>query len=53
MRFTELYDKPGTWSKTRRDEAGRVGIGFTLPEENVSCPECTEKTKTATELVAV
>lgn len=51
--MTDLYDKAGTWRKTRCDEAERAGIGFTLPEKNVSCTECTEKTKTAAGVAAV
>jgi hypothetical protein len=33
--------------------AKQMGIGFELPEIAPSCTECTEKTKTATELIAV
>jgi len=33
--------------------AEQLGIGFTLPEKGRIVPSCTEKTKTATESVAV
>jgi integrase len=51
--MTDLYDKAGTWRKTRRDEAERAGIGFALPKKSVSCTDCTEKTKTAAGVAAV
>ena len=47
--MTDVYDKSPEDSAWRAEMAERLGTGFIIP----SCTECTEKTKTATELVAV
>jgi hypothetical protein len=49
----DVYDKSPEDEAWRLEEAERLGIGFELPEIVPSCTECTEKTKTATELIAV
>jgi integrase len=51
--MSDLYDKSLEDSAWRGQMAEQLGIGFTLPEEGRIVPSCTEKTKTATELVAV
>ena len=51
--MSDVYDKSPEDEAWRLEEAERLGIGFELPENVPSCTECTEKTKTATELVAV
>ena len=51
--MTDVYDKSSEDSAWRAQMAEQLGIGFTLPEKGGIVPSCTEKTKTATELVAV
>jgi len=51
--MSDVYDKSPEDEAWRLEEAERLGIGFELPENVPSCTECTEKTKTATELIAV
>jgi integrase len=51
--MTDVYDKSSEDSAWRAQMAEQLGIGFTLPEKGRIVPSCTEKTKTATELVAV
>ncbi len=47
--MTDVYDKSPEDSAWRAKMAERLGTGFIVP----SCTECTEKTKTATQLVDV
>jgi integrase len=48
--MSDLYDGSVDDEAYRMEVAEEMGIGFDL---SVSCTECTEKTKTATELIAV
>jgi len=51
--MSDVYDKSPEDEAWRLEEAERLGIGFELAENVPSCTDCTEKTKTATELIAV
>jgi hypothetical protein len=47
--MTDVYDWSPEDQAWRAEMVKKLGTGFIFP----SCTECTEKTKTATELVAV